>query len=65
MKTITIKEISQEVFIGSVERTGPIATCDKRTRVRRPGLEFMDKFDFMGMEYILVLGKNEVNYCRR
>lgn len=34
----------------------------KKTKVRRPGLEFMDKFDFIATEHIQILGKNEINY---
>jgi HPr kinase/phosphorylase len=34
----------------------------KKTKVRRPGLEFMDKFDFIATEHVQILGKNEINY---
>ncbi|MCZ8532845.1 Hpr(Ser) kinase/phosphatase [Paenisporosarcina quisquiliarum] len=34
----------------------------KKTKVRRPGLEFMDKFDFIATEHVQILGKNEISY---
>ena len=34
----------------------------KKSKVRRPGLEFMDKFDFIATEHVQILGKNEINY---
>jgi HPr kinase/phosphorylase len=34
----------------------------RKTKVRRPGLEFMDKFDFIATEHVQILGKNEISY---
>ena len=33
-----------------------------KTETRRPGLEFIDNFDFIGTKHIQILGKNEINY---
>lgn len=62
MKTITIEDIvkqfSMEVLVGHDQ----LKRVLKRTKVRRPGLEFMDKFSFIETEFVQVLGKNEINY---
>ncbi|WP_318616225.1 HPr(Ser) kinase/phosphatase [Sporosarcina sp. YIM B06819] len=62
MKTITIKEIIQKFSLEVLSGHDQLHRIIKRTKVRRPGLEFMDKFDFITTEYIQILGKNEVNY---
>ncbi|MEK3978143.1 HPr(Ser) kinase/phosphatase [Psychrobacillus sp. FSL K6-2836] len=62
MKTITIKNIvrrfSFDVLIGHDQLNRVL----KKSKVRRPGLEFMDKFDFIATEHVQILGKNEINY---
>ena len=62
MKTVTIEEVvkrfKMEVLIGSDQ----LDRILKKTKVRRPGLEFMDKFDFIATEHVQILGKNEINY---
>lgn len=62
MKTVTIQDIVQrfnlEVLVGHNELGREL----KKTKVRRPGLEFMDKFDFIATEHVQILGKNEINY---
>lgn len=62
MKTITIEDLvnkfSMEVLVGHDQLKRDL----KRTKVRRPGLEFMDKFHFIETEFVQVLGKNEINY---
>lgn len=62
MKTITIENIvskfSLEVLVGQDH----LHRVVKKAKVRRPGLEFMDKFGFIETEYIQILGKNEINY---
>lgn len=62
MKTVTIKDIVRlfklEVLVGHDQLNRVL----KKTKVRRPGLEFMDKFDFIATEHVQILGKNEINY---
>ncbi|MEK4485062.1 HPr(Ser) kinase/phosphatase [Psychrobacillus sp. FSL H8-0484] len=62
MKTITVEDIvrkySFEVLTGHDQLHRPL----KQSKVRRPGLEFMDKFDFIATEHVQILGKNEINY---
>jgi len=65
MKTVTIQDIVQrfnlEVLVGHNELGREL----KKTKVRRPGLEFMDKFDFIATEHVQILGKNEINYLHK
>lgn len=62
MKTIVVGDIirrfSFEVLTGHEYFNKEI----KKSKVRRPGLEFMDKFPFIATEYVQILGKNEINY---
>ncbi|GKV54119.1 HPr kinase/phosphorylase [Sporosarcina sp. NCCP-2222] len=62
MKTVTVGDIVErfrfEVLVGENELHRPL----KHSKVRRPGLEFMGKFDFITTEYVQILGTNEINY---
>lgn len=62
MKQLTVQDVvnqfSFEILSGTDELSRPL----KKTKVRRPGLEFMDTFDFIAKGHIQILGKNEVNY---
>ena len=62
MKIITVKDIvrkfSFKVLAGQDQLHRPLI----HNKVRRPGLEFMDKFDFITTGYVQILGKNEINY---
>ena len=48
MERVTIEEISQKFSLEVLSGQDQLQRVIKRARVRRPGLEFMDKFDFMG-----------------
>ncbi|CAM3277060.1 HPr(Ser) kinase/phosphatase [Filibacter tadaridae] len=62
MKTITIEEIIKKFSLEVLSGQDQLHRVVKKSKVRRPGLEFMEKFDFIATEYIQILGKNEVNY---
>ncbi|MBO0600915.1 HPr kinase/phosphorylase [Sporosarcina sp. E16_3] len=62
MKNITIEEIIQKFSLEVLSGHDQLHRIIKKTKVRRPGLEFMDKFDFIATEHVQILGKNEVNY---
>lgn len=62
MKNITIEEISQTFSLEVLSGHDQLHRIIKKSKVRRPGLEFMDKFDFIATEHVQILGKNEVNY---
>lgn len=62
MQVITVgdivKRFSFEVLTGEDQFHREL----KKSKVRRPGLEFMDKFDFIATEHVQILGTNEINY---
>ncbi|MET3657489.1 HPr(Ser) kinase/phosphatase [Sporosarcina psychrophila] len=62
MKTITIEEIVNTFSLEVLSGHDQLHRIIKKSKVRRPGLEFMDIFDFIAKEHIQILGKNEVNY---
>jgi len=57
-----IEEIVNKFSLEVLSGRDQLQRIIKKSKVRRPGLEFMDKFDFITREYIQVLGKNEINY---
>jgi len=62
MRTITIQEIVNTFTLEVLSGQDQLQRIIKKSKVRRPGLEFMDKFDFIATEHVQILGKNEVNY---
>lgn len=62
MKTITIKNIVRRFSFDVLTGHDQLNRVLKKSKVRRPGLEFMDKFDFIATEHVQILGKNEINY---
>ncbi|MEK4712893.1 HPr(Ser) kinase/phosphatase [Sporosarcina sp. FSL K6-5500] len=62
MKTITIEEIVNTFSLEVLSGHDQLHRIIKKSKVRRPGLEFMDIFYFIAKEHIQILGKNEVNY---
>ena len=62
MRTITIEEIVNTFSLEVLSGHDQLHRIIKKSKVRRPGLEFMDKFDFIATEHVQILGKNEVNY---
>ncbi|WP_040228467.1 HPr(Ser) kinase/phosphatase [Bhargavaea cecembensis] len=61
-KTVLVKQIadafSLEVLAGKSELH---RTIDK-AQVRRPGLEFLNHFDFIATGHVQILGRNEISY---
>ncbi|QFF98431.1 HPr kinase/phosphorylase [Psychrobacillus glaciei] len=62
MKIVTVEDIVRRFSFEVLTGQDQLARELKKTKVRRPGLEFMDKFDFIATEYVQILGKNEINY---
>ncbi len=62
MRTITIEEIVNTFLLEVLSGHDQLHRIIKKSKVRRPGLEFMDKFEFIATEHVQILGKNEVNY---
>ena len=62
LKTLTVKDIVQRFSFEVLTGYDYLNRCIKQSKVRRPGLEFMDKFEFIATEHVQILGKNEINY---
>ncbi|TQR20836.1 HPr(Ser) kinase/phosphatase [Psychrobacillus vulpis] len=62
MKTITVENIVRKFSLEVLTGHDQLHRVLKQSKVRRPGLEFMDKFDFIAIEHVQILGKNEINY---
>lgn len=62
MKTITIEEIVKQFSLEVLTGKDSLHQTMRKTKSRRPGLEFIDHFDFIAEEHVLILGKNEINY---
>src|SRR4051794_1336096 len=62
MKIITVENIVRTFSLDVLTGSDQLHRELKKSKVRRPGLEFMDKFDFIANEHIQILGKNEINY---
>ncbi|MFJ8066354.1 HPr(Ser) kinase/phosphatase [Psychrobacillus sp. NPDC096426] len=62
MKIITVENIVRTFSFDVLTGLDQLHRVLKKSKVRRPGLEFMDKFDFIATEHVQILGKNEINY---
>ncbi|KXH80743.1 HPr(Ser) kinase/phosphatase [Sporosarcina sp. HYO08] len=62
MKTVTIEEIVKKFSLEVLSGHDHLHCVLKKRKVRRPGLEFMDYFDFIEREHVQILGKSEVQY---
>ncbi|TQR06976.1 HPr(Ser) kinase/phosphatase [Psychrobacillus soli] len=62
MKIITVENIVRTFSFDVLTGLDQLHRVLKKSKVRRPGLEFMDKFDFIANEHVQILGKNEINY---
>lgn len=62
MKSLMVTDLVNRFSLEVLSGHGQCHRVLKKTKVRRPGLEFMDKFDFIAIEHVQILGKNEINY---
>lgn len=62
MKALTIEELVTKFSLEVLTGQDQLHKTIMKTETRRPGLEFIDDFDFIGTEHIQILGKNEINY---
>ncbi|GGG06401.1 HPr(Ser) kinase/phosphatase [Paenibacillus abyssi] len=65
MKTVTVQEVAKtfslEILAGEKNLTRTIS----KSRLYRPGLEFVGHFDFFPQEHVQVLGKKEITYLHK
>lgn len=62
MKSITVLRLKELFKLEVLAGEGQLGRTISRSRVHRPGLEFVGYFDFFPMERVQVLGKKEINY---
>ena len=62
MEPITVENIVKKFSFEVLTGKNYLHRILKKSKVRRPGLEFMDIFDFIATEHVQILGKNEINY---
>lgn len=62
MKVIKIADLVQKFSLKIVAGKHLLHHTIKQPKTRRPGLEFTDYHDFLPMEHVQVLGKNEIHY---
>ncbi|MFS0576681.1 HPr(Ser) kinase/phosphatase [Sporosarcina sp. 179-K 3D1 HS] len=62
MRTLTVADIVRKFPVEVLVGEDHLNRVLKKTKVRRPGLEFLDKFDFIAKDHVQILGKNEINY---
>ncbi|MBY0123341.1 HPr(Ser) kinase/phosphatase [Bacillus sp. S/N-304-OC-R1] len=64
MKTITIQQLVRQFSLEVLAGEDQLDRTITKPKTVRPGLEFIDFFDFLPVEYVQVLGKHEINYLR-
>ncbi|MFK2825978.1 HPr(Ser) kinase/phosphatase [Bacillus sp. B190/17] len=64
MKSITIENIVRRFSLEVLSGEDQLHRTITKAQTHRPGLEFIDYFDFFPMEHVQVLGHNEINYLR-
>lgn len=62
MENVTIKELIKKFSLDVLTGENELDRVIERSPTRRPGLEFIDYFDFLPMGNVQVLGENEVQY---
>ncbi|WP_342512023.1 HPr(Ser) kinase/phosphatase [Sporosarcina sp. FSL K6-1522] len=62
MKSITVEALMTKFSLEVLTGQDQLHRIILKSETRRPGLEFIDDFAFIGMEHIQILGKNEINY---
>lgn len=62
VKSITVEELVKRFSLKVLAGENQLGRTIKKAKVLRPGLEFVDYFDFFPMELVQVLGKKEITY---
>lgn len=62
VKSITVEELINRFSLKVLAGENELSRTIKKAKVLRPGLEFVDYFDFFPMELVQVLGKKEITY---
>lgn len=65
MKTITVEDLVRKFSLNVLTGEDQLQKSITRSRVHRPGLEFVGHFDFFPTERVQILGKKEVTYLHK
>lgn len=64
MKSMTIEDVVNKFSLEVLTGLDQLHQAITKTELRRPGLEFIDDFEFIATEHVQILGKNEINYLQ-
>ncbi|TXL61650.1 HPr kinase/phosphorylase [Cerasibacillus terrae] len=59
---MTVKELVNHFSLEIIAGEDYLQRIIVKSKTRRPGLEFIDYFDFLPMQHVKVLGENEITY---
>ncbi len=62
VNTMTVKELVNHFSLEIIAGEDYLQRIIVKSKTRRPGLEFIDYFDFLPMQHVKVLGENEITY---
>lgn len=62
MKAITVKDLVDRFRLEVLAGSGQLQRTITKSRVHRPGLEFIGYFGFFPQERVQILGRKEINY---
>ncbi|KIL76742.1 HPr(Ser) kinase/phosphatase [Bacillus badius] len=65
MKSITVEDIVRRFSLEVLAGEDQLQQRIEKSQTQRPGLEFIDYFDFFPSGHVQVLGNNEINYLHR
>ncbi|MGM7636629.1 HPr(Ser) kinase/phosphatase [Bacillus sp. Hm123] len=65
MKTIEVEQLVRQFSLEVVAGGEYLSRLIIKSKTTRPGLEFIDYFDFLPMEHVQVLGRDELNYLQQ
>lgn len=65
MKSIQIQQLVDEFKLEVLAGDNELERTITKSRIHRPGLEFIGYFDFFPMERVQILGKKEINYLHQ
>ncbi|MCI3927050.1 HPr(Ser) kinase/phosphatase [Paenibacillus sp. TRM 82003] len=65
MKSITVKDLVDRFSLEVLAGSGKLDRTIAKTRVHRPGLEFVGYFEYFPQAHVQLLGRKEITYLHR
>lgn len=65
MKEVTVQDLANRFRLEVLAGQSQLQRTISKTRVHRPGLEFVGYFDFFPMEHVQLLGRKEITYLHK